>query len=461
MAETMYAAPASGLAATQVDVHKAHHRHRRQRSARRPQRLHQPGDRRRRRRARARRGLPVGTRATTTRSGAPRGSPCARSGRARRALRAVVPTGLLAVCIQHEMDHLDRQGLRRLPVAAQARAACGKARGRSDRGLTAGPMRDRVRRDAGVRRDGTGRRSSTRRLTQSRVVLDAARPRPRPRLASRRRCAVKTLARRASASRVLQPRNLKTSSERAPRPPSRSTYWSSRRTALILPAVRSSSSRATAAHQHPRVAAAALARRGADPARAARGRHARPASASCRWTQGLDTGPVIAQPMPCRSRARETAGTLHDKSRCGRRARRSSRLCASCERRAARRGGPSATRARRYAAKIDPPRPSSTGARERVTIDRGGSRVRSGARRADDVGRRDAQDLGGEPAAGPFRRARRRRSRRGSRASGRLRRRRAQRDANCSAPAASECPRAAFLAGHERSRLGTRLGGRS
>ena len=65
-------------------------------------------------------------------------------------------------------------------------------------------------------------------------------------------------------------------------------------------------------HQPARVAAAALAGRGADPARRARGRRARPASASCRWMRASIRDPCIskrATPIG----ARETAGELHDR----------------------------------------------------------------------------------------------------------------------------------------------------
>ncbi len=64
-------------------------------------------------------------------------------------------------------------------------------------------------------------------------------------------------------------------------------------------------------HQYPCLAAAALARRGAHSARAA-GRATRaPASPSCAWQAGLDTGPMLAA-RSIEIGARDTAKTLHD-----------------------------------------------------------------------------------------------------------------------------------------------------
>ena len=106
MFETMYAAPGIGLAATQVDVHERVMVIDVSRSADQPLVLHQPRDRRARRRRRGRRGLPVGAR--RLRQGRPRAS----GSRVRALDRDGKPfeleaEGLLAVCIQHEMDHLE------------------------------------------------------------------------------------------------------------------------------------------------------------------------------------------------------------------------------------------------------------------------------------------------------------------------------------------------------------------
>ena len=67
--------------------------------------------------------------------------------------------------------------------------------------------------------------------------------------------------------------------------------------------------------EHPRLAAAALAGRGAGPARASSPEMPRPASASCRWTQGLDTGPVLLAAARSQSPATTPGGRSCRRSR--------------------------------------------------------------------------------------------------------------------------------------------------
>ena len=105
MAETMYAAPGVGLAATQVDVHKQVividiSESRDQLLALiNPEIIARDGE------CGLRRGLPVGP-GDLREGGARRTYRGARAGPRRRALRPRKREGLLAVCIQHEMDHL-------------------------------------------------------------------------------------------------------------------------------------------------------------------------------------------------------------------------------------------------------------------------------------------------------------------------------------------------------------------
>ena len=122
--------------------------------------------------------------------------------------------------------------------------------------------------------------------------------------------------------------------------------------------------------QHPRVAAAALARRGADPARAA-GRRCRDRHhASCRWTRAsipARCSTSFAVPIG----PRDTAGTLHDKLAAAG-ARRDRRDAASPGARTAGAArSPQPAEGVTYAAKIgNEPKPPSTGGGPRVAIDR-------------------------------------------------------------------------------------------
>ena len=159
MAETMYAAPGVGLAATQVDVHKriividVSETRDDLRVFVNPEIVAAEGE------AECEEGclsvpgyydkVTRAARVTVARttSAASRSSSTA--------------DGLLAVCIQHEMDHLLGQDLRRLPVAAEARAArragCARSSGsRADAALERPPRphrhAGRLCRHAGLRR---------------------------------------------------------------------------------------------------------------------------------------------------------------------------------------------------------------------------------------------------------------------------------------------------------------------
>ena len=120
MAETMYAAPGVGLAATQVDVHQrvividisdTHDE---------LQRVREPGNPGGERRGRLRGRLSVG--AGRVRKSAPRPAHHGARARTPRASAYTLEAeDLLAVCIQHEMDHLEGKVFVELSVAAQAK----------------------------------------------------------------------------------------------------------------------------------------------------------------------------------------------------------------------------------------------------------------------------------------------------------------------------------------------------
>ena len=105
MAETMYAAPGIGLAATQVDVHERVIVIDISENATIVAGVHQSGDHRQQRGCGKRGGLPVGAGDLSTRCAARKESPCERWTADGEACE-LDADGLLAVCIQHEMDHL-------------------------------------------------------------------------------------------------------------------------------------------------------------------------------------------------------------------------------------------------------------------------------------------------------------------------------------------------------------------
>ena len=154
MAETMYAAPGVGLAATQVDVHKRvividiSEARDELRVFINPELLPADGE------AECEEGC-LSVPGYYDKVTAPRGSRVRAQERARRTVRAHGGRSARR-CIQHEMDHLRRQGVRRLPVAAEARAPRGQAAqeaaaGRLTRGLRRRDAR-RLCRHAGIRR---------------------------------------------------------------------------------------------------------------------------------------------------------------------------------------------------------------------------------------------------------------------------------------------------------------------
>ena len=105
MAETMYSAPGVGLAATQVDVHRRVIVIDVSRGRDDLQVFINPVILASGWRSRARGGLPVGARlstTTSTRASASRPRP----GRTTASRSSFEAEGMLAVCIQHEMDHL-------------------------------------------------------------------------------------------------------------------------------------------------------------------------------------------------------------------------------------------------------------------------------------------------------------------------------------------------------------------
>ena len=106
MFETMYEAPGIGLAASQVDVHKRFMVIDVSEDEDRAAGVHQPGNPREDRRAGLPGRLPVGARHLRRRRPAPTASTCVALDRHGQPLELQVD-GLLAVCIQHEMDHLD------------------------------------------------------------------------------------------------------------------------------------------------------------------------------------------------------------------------------------------------------------------------------------------------------------------------------------------------------------------
>ena len=107
MLETMYAADGVGLAATQVDVHERVIVIDTSEHARPAAGADQPRDRswRSERHGRWTKKAACRCRRSTTRCSAMRGSRCARS-TATASPSSSSAEGLLAVCVQHEMDHL-------------------------------------------------------------------------------------------------------------------------------------------------------------------------------------------------------------------------------------------------------------------------------------------------------------------------------------------------------------------
>ena len=122
-------------------------------------------------------------------------------------------------------------------------------------------------------------------------------------------------------------------------------------------------------HQRARLAAAALARRRADPARAARRRHGRRASRSCRWMRASTPAPCsMSSRVPIS--ARETAATLEARLAAPARGALVVRCCAARRRRSAR--ADAATGGRRDVRGEDPQGRSDDrlAARPQTAIDR-------------------------------------------------------------------------------------------
>ena len=136
---------------------------------------------------------------------------------------------------------------------------------------------------------------------------------------------------------------------------------------LILPP-RGARAAAARLREHPWLAAAALARRRADPARDPRGRRRNRRDASCSSTQG-------SIPGRCCSSARrpigshDTAGDLHDALVRARR-RRAARSASTASRPARSRRAPQPADGATYAPKIDKSEARSTGARAPSQLDR-------------------------------------------------------------------------------------------
>ena len=235
MAETMYAAPGRRPRRDPGRRAQARHRHRHLRGPRRPRACSSiPRSCRAEGEAECEEGcLSVPgyydkvTRAATDHASARRTSAASRS--------SSTADGLLAVCIQHEMDHLRRQGLRRLPVAAEARAARRQAaQEAAARGLSrrAQRLRGRALRVgfAGTppfAARGAGGASLDAGFDDT-AGPDAARSAAGPRPASSAPSPVKALAQRRAASRccsraTLQDRRRARAAARG----RRSTCWSS------------------------------------------------------------------------------------------------------------------------------------------------------------------------------------------------------------------------------------------
>ena len=165
---------------------------------------------------------------------------------------------------------------------------------------------------------------------------------------------------------------------------------SSRRTLMVVVAYglhpaagRARRCRALRLREHPRLAAAALARRGADPARDPGRRRARPASPSCRWTPASTPGPMLLGARDADRAARERGERCtiaSPRSAPRRSSRRSPGLqagtlaAAAAARGTARPMPPSSTRARRSSTGRSPRRARPAGARVQP--------VAGGARRA-------------------------------------------------------------------------------
>ena len=328
MAETMYAAPGIGLAATQVDVHErvividvSEARDQLQVF------INPEIVAAQRRNARCTRKAACRCRASTTRSSVPTGSRCARSTSTATAF-TLDADGLLAVCVQHEIDHLERPRVRRSTCRGSSRAAHprrmpeGRARPSPDgraRGVVSGtqPCRGPSARArcasifagtpefaaGGARRD-RGRRPRGGAGAHPHRPARGARP------GSCTTSPVKLLARahgladRAAAH--LRDASAAGAAARARR------RCDGGRGLRADPARRGAAHPAPRLPEHPRVAAAALARRRADPARHRGRRQPRPASPSCRWTKAWTPGRCCWRERDA-DRPDDTGGSLHDR----------------------------------------------------------------------------------------------------------------------------------------------------
>ena len=242
-----------------------------------------------------------------------------------------------------------RQGLRRATCRSSSRTASA----RSSRSASARPPDSAARPCASSSRARPpSPRAPSRRSSRA---GPRSRPRPHPTRPSRRARAAARRERRGASrrapwrSRSPSPPRFKTPRRpRRPRATPRPTSWWSRHTGCILPRAVLDDSRPRLP-QHPRLAAAALARRRADPARDPRRRRAnrRLHHADGR---GPRYRPGAARASASRSRPRDTAGTLTAKPRSAWCAGRSSKRSRGSTARAAPAGR---RRCATYAAKID------------------------------------------------------------------------------------------------------------
>ena len=311
--------------------------------------------------------------------------------------------GLLAVCIQHEIDHLDGKlfvdylsELKRTRIRKKLEKERKDARppGSARSGAESASERvtnpvHRLRRHAGVLR--AGARSAGALAASRRRRLHAARSsrRPRPAAGNERGQAVRAAARLAGrAAATLRDAGRGRTTAAAGPPMS----WSSSPTACCLPQAVLRYA-ATRLRQHSRVAAAALARRCADSARDRWPATPQTGVTIMQMEAGLDTGPML---LDARS-ADRCARNRRDLARSARSARRG-----SAARRARRnRAGHATPRAQpadgvTYAAKIRKEEALIDWSRSAARDRSAGSRVQSVAGRGDALEWSAVARLGGD-----------------------------------------------------------------